>query len=113
MAEERISERFDVPVEIAYSVPGKEGLRGESTARNISLGGVQFQIKERVPAGSTIALRIFLPRRLRATTATGEVVWLKENRISGKGFHVGVRFLQADPYDLEELLLAVSSSRRI
>lgn len=113
MAEERISERFDLPVEIGYSVPGKGELRGETKARNISFGGVQFQVKERIDPGSIITMQIFLPRRLRATTAKGEVVWLKENRISGKGFHVGVRFLQADPYDLEELLLAASVSRRI
>ena len=104
MTEERDFERFDLPVEIEYIVPEKEWLKGESTAKNISLGGIQFQVKEKIELGSRVALRITLPRRSRVTTAAGELVWLKENRTAGKGFQVGVRFTQADPFDLEELL---------
>lgn len=105
MVEERSFERFELPVQIEYSVPGKGWLKGEATAKNISLGGIQFLTKEKIELGSRVALRIALPRRARATTATGELVWL--NHISGKGFQVGVRFTQADPFDLEELLKSV------
>ena len=105
MAEERTFERFEFPVQIEYSVPGKDWIKGEATAKNISLGGVQFLTKEKINLGSRVALRIALPHRGRATTATGELVWFKESRASGKGFfQVGVRFTQADPFDLEELL---------
>ena len=104
MTEERVFERFEFPVQIEYSVPGKEWIKGEVAAKNISLGGIQFLTKEKINLGSRVALRIALPHRARATTATGELVWLKENPVSGRGYHVGVRFTQADPYDIEELL---------
>ena len=110
MGEERSFERIELPIQIEYSVPGMDWLKGEATAKNISLGGVQFLTKEKIRLGSRIALRIALPRRSRTTTATGELVWFKENRVSGKGFQVGVRFTQADPFDLEELLKEVHHS---
>ncbi len=104
MTEERSFERFNLPVQIEYSVPGKGWLKGEATAKNISLGGIQFLTKEKIALGSRVALRIALPSRTRPTTATGELIWLKENPVSGKGFQVGIKFIQADPFDLEELL---------
>ena len=104
MAEERDFERFEFSVPIEYRVPGQEWLKGEATAKNISLGGIQLSVKDRLSLGTRVALRISLPRRNRLTTAAGELVWLKENPVSGRGYHVGVRFTQADPYDIEELL---------
>ena len=104
MTEGRNFERLDLPVEVEYTIPGKGWLKGGATAKNISLGGIQFQVKERLDLGCRLSLRIYLPRRERPTTASGELVWLKENRPRGKGFDVGVRFTQADPFDLEELL---------
>lgn len=111
MAEERYFERVGSPIEVEYTVPGKGWLKGESIAKDISLGGIQLQVKEKIEPGSRIALRIRLPRRQRPTTATGELVWLRENRPSGKGFNVGIRFTQADPFDLEELLRELEETR--
>ena len=107
MPEGRNFERVDLPVEIEYAVPGKDWLKGEAKVKNISLGGMQFQVKEKLELGCRVTLRIRLPRRPRTTTATGELVWLKDHP-RGKGFDVGVRFTQADPFDLEELLQSFS-----
>lgn len=103
MAERRNFERIPFPVEIEFSVLGKGKVKGKTTAKDISLGGIQFQLNEKIEIGSRVALRIYLPNRFRPTTVAGEVVWIKENHTT-KGFSAGVRFTQADPFDMEELL---------
>ena len=102
--ERRNFERFYLPGAVQYSVPGKEQLKGNATAKNISLGGIQFRVQDAINLGSRVTLRIHLPRRATPTTAIGEVVWIKEHHKIGGGFMVGLRFTQADPFDLEELL---------
>ena len=102
--ERRNFERFYLPVAVQYSIPGKKQIKGDSTAKNISLGGIQFHVQDAMDLGSRITLRIHLPRRATPTTVIGEVVWIKEHHKIGGGFMVGLKFTQADPFDLEELL---------
>lgn len=103
--ERRTFERFYLPVAvIRYSVLGKEWFKGETMIKNISLGGIQFCVKEALEVGSRVTLQIHRPSHPFSTQATGEVVWIKENHRFGGGFVVGLKFTQADFFDLQKLL---------
>ncbi|MCH8329828.1 MAG: PilZ domain-containing protein, partial [Bacteroidetes bacterium] len=52
MADERQFERISIPVNLEYTVPEKGWIRGESISKDISLGGVRFQIPERIALGT-------------------------------------------------------------
>lgn len=108
MLKERTFERLSFPIEVEYDVPSKGDLHGEAKADNISWGGLGLRIGEKLEVGTRLSLRIRFPRRERLTVASGELVWIRENRLSGKrGYEVGVRFIQADPFEFEELLKSV------
>ncbi len=102
--EKRKFERFYLPATVAYSVPGKKQVTGETPARNISLGGIQFRVKEAVEPGSHMTLQIHLSSRTLPTSAEGEVVWVKESHRIVGGFVVGLKFAQVDYFDLHKLL---------
>lgn len=102
--EKRKFERFYLPATVEYSVPGEKQLTGDAAARNISLGGIQFRVKEAVEPGSHITLQIHLSSHTFPTLAEGEVVWIREShRVSG-GFVVGLKFTRVDYFDLHKLL---------
>ena len=102
-------ERLSFPIEVEYSIPSKgDDLEAKAKATNISLGGIELQLGERLDVGTRLSLRIYFPRQDRLTVASGELVWLKENRLQGKkGYEAGIRFLQADPFEFEDLLKVV------
>ena len=101
-------ERLAFPIEVDYSIPSEGDFEGRARARNISLGGMELQLGERVEIGTRLSLRIHFPRKERSTTASGELIWLKENRLQGKkGYEAGIRFVKADPFDFEDLLKVV------
>jgi len=105
---QRDFERFNFPIEVEYEVPSRGNLQGQTEATNISLGGIEFQIKEKLRVGTMLSLRIHFPRRNRITLASGELIWRKEAPFPGKErYAVGVRFIQADPFEFEELLRSV------
>ncbi|MFH1858109.1 MAG: PilZ domain-containing protein, partial [Candidatus Omnitrophota bacterium] len=89
---------------VEYNFPGKGWLWGETRSKDISLGGIQFQVDGKIELGSRIALRIRIPNWQRPTTAAGEIVWIKQARAANNKYNIGVRFTQADPFDLEKLL---------
>ena len=108
MLKERGFERLAFPIEVEYMVPSKGEFEGQAKATNISLGGMELQIGERFEIGTRLSFRIHFPRQERLTVASGELLWLKENRQSGKRlYEVGVRFIQADPFEFEDLLKVV------
>ena len=108
MPTERDFERLSFPIDVEYEIPARGDLQGEGKTANISLGGMELRIGERLDVGTRLSLRIRSPQQERVTVASGELVWLRENRLSGKrGYDAGVRFIQADPFEFEDLLKAV------
>ena len=108
MQKTRGFERLVFPIEVEYDVPSKGDVQGEGKAANISLAGMGLQTKERLEVGTRLALKIHFPEQNRLTVASGEVVWLREDRPSGKNrFETGIRFIQADPFEFEDLLKVV------
>ena len=105
---QRNFERVGFPIEVAYMVPSKGNLEKEAQATNISLGGLELQLKEKLDVGTRFSLKIHFPRLTRMTLASGELVWLKEGGLPGQRlYNGGVRFIQADPFEFEELLRVV------
>ena len=108
MFQERDFQRLAFPIDVEYAVPSKGDFEGEAKAANISLGGIELQLGERLEIGTRLSLRIHFPRQNRLTVASGELVWVKENRAQGKrGYEAGIRFTQADPFEFEDLLKVV------
>ena len=108
MFKSRDFQRLTFPIDVDYLVPSKNKAEGEAQATNISLGGMELQLGEKLEIGTRLSLRIHFPRQERLTVASGELVWVKENRLLGKNrYEVGVRFIQADPFEFEELLKVV------
>lgn len=108
MFKERGFERLAFPMEVEYMLPSKGEFEGMAKAANISLGGIELQIGEKLEIGTRLSLRIHFPRQERLTVASGELLWLRENRHSGKRvYDAGFRFTQADPFEFEDLLKVV------
>ena len=108
MFKARDFQRLAFPIEVDYLVPSKGDVAGETKATNISLGGMELQLGEKLDLGTQVSLRIHFPRQDRLTVASGELVWLRENRHLGKNrYEAGIRFTQADPFEFEELLRVV------
>ena len=105
---DRDFKRMALPIDVVYSIPTRGETWAPSKATNISLGGMEVLIKERLPIGTQLVFQITFPRRSRTTLASGELIWLKESAVPGKRlFDVGIRFIQADPFDFEALLESV------
>lgn len=108
--ENRLFARLRTPVAIKYVFP--DGSNGESRVNDISLEGASLPIRYKtdILPGSSLTLKIKLPKRKRETVISGEVVWLQEvEALKGTNYIAGIKFTKADPIDIEEILSALKT----
>ena len=103
--ERREFKRISKSLQIDYlylSSDGKELAKKEGKARattaNVSWGGIQLLLPEKLSKGTRLALEIQLEASRPSIRAVGEVVWMEEaaDKLDAEGlriFRTGVRFI--------------------
>ncbi|UCB56531.1 MAG: PilZ domain-containing protein [Candidatus Omnitrophota bacterium] len=82
MRERRKYVRMTTPLEVSYTVEGKEALPQKSTTKDISPDGVSFPVKEEIPKGSLLNINVKIPTRSDAVAIKAKVVWCGEGKDS-------------------------------
>ena len=72
--------RVDAILPATYHLETPGGARGATVTRNVSLGGAQIFLPERLPAGTPVTVTLRLPRG-SAVASRGRVAW------QGRQFH--------------------------
>ncbi|MBI4846943.1 MAG: PilZ domain-containing protein [Candidatus Omnitrophica bacterium] len=75
--------------------PKKSGNIESTKAENISAGGLRIATDSSLDVGSKIDIEVDIPGAGNPYYAIGEVVWLKEKKMSSdKKFDMGIRFVR-------------------
>ena len=118
MQEKRTFKRIDISVLVKYKVQDKEK-EIESMSIDLSGGGVQLLVNEAPPRGSSVELKMDIPRHVEPISARGEIVYsrvISGNKGSGGRRRLGIRFTKMDIHDREKIIKYVYeciSDRRI
>lgn len=73
-----------------------------SMTKNISAGGILFELKERLNISEVLDLTIDIPASDELIKATGRVVWIEELDIKGR-YDIGIKFMEIAKEDMEWL----------
>ena len=76
MEERRKYVRIPEDARIAYRCVPKEEMR-EHNAKDISQGGIRYLVRELIPKGSYLNIRIALPGSLGCLELMGRLIWIK------------------------------------
>ncbi len=114
----RQSMRIDAKIDVAYEVlSGKAAQKHSSTSRNISLGGINLALSEKLLPGTTIQLQLNMPQSPRPIFTKGKVVWVREisekftKEKEQRAFATGIQFTQIHPH--AEAVLGSFINKRI
>ena len=102
----RINTKLDVSYEV---VSDGRTLKHTSVSRNISAGGINLALNEKLVPGTTLYLQLNIPQSPKAIFAYGQIVWAEEisGKFSGQGgerlFSTGIKFTHVKPGDATAL----------
>ena len=101
--EKREHVRFDVPLPVHYHSNERPNNRYKVITRNISLGGFNVVVMEKLLPGAALHLEVDIPTKKHPLTCTTEVVWSKPlpqvDRSKNREFEAGVKFVQMGKAD--------------
>lgn len=108
--ERRKTLRINAEIEVLYEVASANAVRKvNSISRNISLGGINLALNEKLFPGTILKLQLNIPERSRPIISQGEIVWVKEtpkkfmSQKEQRIFATGIKFIQMDPKDETDL----------
>ena len=94
--ERREHSRFKKGLEIDYRIKKKPHFKSGKTV-NISKGGMKLLLDEKLPEGTPMDIKLYIPEKNRVVEVEAEVVWTKdaeEKNLSDKRFfHSGIKFI--------------------
>ncbi len=94
--ERRKFTRYALPLSLAYILDG-ENVVHKSTTKNISSLGIRFESGKKLNEGSTLELKIELPKALNPVHAQGKLVWVKKTSLEdGSPYDIGMEFLKIE-----------------
>lgn len=111
--------RFTKVLIVEYSVLKFQLLESaKAQTVDISEGGAKIMLDEKLPAGTTLALKIHIPETGRTTEIAGDVVWTVDaseiNDTSGKRFfYSGIKFSTAKEPSGKDLISYIRSIRLV
>ena len=95
--EKREHVRFDVPLPVHYHSNERPNNRHKVITKNISLGGLNVVVMEKLLPGMALHLEVDIPTKKGPLICTTEVVWSKplplEDRLKKREFETGVKFV--------------------
>jgi len=95
MQERRRYVRLNIPLEVNYSLQGKDGKQLKSITKNVSPNGARFVIEGALAKGATLDITIKIPTSLEPIPIKARVVWSKkETEESQDIYDAGFEFVQ-------------------
>ena len=112
--ERRKNVRINTEIDVLYEVSNSKAnhRRLTSKSRNISIGGVNLALNEKLFPGTQLSLQLDVPKAQRPILVQGEIVWVKEipakfakeaRDRKERFFATGVKFVQVKPEDETKL----------
>lgn len=78
MQERRRYVRLNIPLELSYTLKGKEKIWHKTITKNISPIGARFTINQPLPKGTVLDIEVKIPTRSEPIPAQAKLVWSKE-----------------------------------
>ncbi len=104
--ERRKATRIDTEVDVLYDVLTGKGSKAQlSKSRNLSLGGINLALREKLFPGTVLKMQLNIPQSPQPIFVQGEIVWVKEishkftNERKERFFATGIKFIQISPED--------------
>ncbi len=104
--ERRKSVRINAEIDVSYELlSGSAAQKHNLMSRNISMGGINLALNEKLPPGTTLHLKLNVPQNPRPLFTEGKIVWVRE--VSGRFtrqkeerfFATGIQFIRIKPED--------------
>lgn len=97
-SERRRAVRLEIPLPVKYTAIPPHNHNSQSVTRNISKGGIQMLIYEKLNVGDIINLELKLDNKSEPITGQGQIVWLQdapsESAKEGKRVFIsGIKFI--------------------
>jgi c-di-GMP-binding flagellar brake protein YcgR len=107
-AERRRTVRLEIPLSVKYTALPPHNHNSNSITRNISKGGIQMLIYEKLNVGDVISLKLNLDSQSQPISGRGEIAWLKDaspeaGATEKRSFIAGIKFIDLKPKDEERL----------
>lgn len=87
MQERRRYVRLNIPLEVSYSIQGKEAAQYKAITKNISPNGARFFLEKDLPKGTVLNLNIKIPTRGEPIPIKARIVWSKKEMQQEKSFY--------------------------
>ncbi|MCQ9208168.1 MAG: PilZ domain-containing protein [Omnitrophica bacterium] len=98
--------RINTKIDVLYEVSSGSTIRKRaSMSRNISLGGVNLALNEKLLPGTRLSLQLNIPKKTKPLFTDGEIVWVKEvtekspEQKEQRLFATGIKFIYINPAD--------------
>jgi len=97
MEERRKYVRLGASVKIKYTILPSDIAPPVTHSKDLSIGGIRFEISEQIQPKTMLRLEIMLPHEEEWLKTMGEVVWQEQVVRAGKILNeTGIRFLEMD-----------------
>jgi len=103
MSEHRARARLEVAMKVLWSpIEGRE--KDMSLIKDMSEGGLQIEVEQKLEPGSPLALEILLPGEEKAIKAEAVVAWVRKAREDWRtDYDVGLKLVQITDVDRKAL----------
>jgi len=106
LEERRRSVRTNAEIDVSYEVlSGNAVQKRSSMSRNISLGGINLALNEKLLPETTLQLQLNIPKSHRPIFTQGKIAWVREisekftRQKKQRVFATGIKFTQINPRD--------------
>jgi hypothetical protein len=116
MEEQRRHVRLPLRAEIAFAAL-PSGTAQETHTKDMCEGGLCLSLKQPLPPGAQLQVAMALPGVEEPINALAEVVWCREERVTGKteqskSIQAGARLTEIAPNDLHTISQVIAQSLR-
>lgn len=98
--------RINTEIDVLYEMASGNTVRKRSSlTRNISLGGINLALSEKLLPGTRLSLQLNIPQKPKPIFTDGEIVWIKEiqeepsKSKEQRLFATGIKFIYINPID--------------
>ena len=113
--ERRQAFRINTSLIVKYSMEKKHHIRLNGRIKDLSSGGMQLLVNEKLFEGTLLLLEFDLPASKNAVCAEGKVIWNKGNfserdGIGRRTFQAGIQFVNIKPDDKNRLITYIEKN---
>ena len=113
--ERRQTFRINTSLIVKYSVEKKYHIRLNGRIKDLSSGGMQLLVNEKLFEGMLLLLEFELPESKSAICAEGKVIWKKGNfserdEAGRRTFQTGIQFVNIKPDDKNRLIAYIEKN---